>query len=1096
MAQRDKVKELVGRGLNSYHTKSLQQMDRIEKKNKEQNHKISILSNELDNDYLTKTEEGSVISLEHSKEGMVYLDELQGNTLVNYCTDGSKELTLNGDIDVEGTFVTTTEGVDNGKVDVLCEGNTLVNLLPNRELKITCSIDWDGYNAIGRPNETLNVNFGNAIQDVKPNTEYTLIYNVIKRPSSSYYLINNPNTNTVFSSSVKVSHDSPLGINKVKLVTVSDFTGRNILLRQQNSTSRGEIHVKDYMLLEGDWTNKEIPSYFEGMKSVGQDDENGHKIEILSKNKNILSPVKGKKHPCFIKKGTKLVLSEKNSTPSRGGNVMLYDINGKVQWFAIDAGVTTPRYTTTINDIYYIENALDLNGGLEYQVEIATERTSYVPHTLNKKEILMNEPLRGLPSGVKDKKVKIGNKWYIERNCKELVVNTSTQGFSLQYWNGAYDTDNLYAFYLSNSELFGTHPNGLKYQGARPIICDKFPYIEGATSSKTLGIWSGLSSAPPYIGFKLPKNIIDNCEGESVLEKGRNYLKSIGDMKFIVEHINPIYEPLEIEPTLSCYTDITHISNNSIIPCNMKIKNSGYNAIIKPSTLYTVALDTNKSGTIGMNLGGAKATTTNNVATITTPATLADDSLRLYGKDIKGSKVRLLEGDKTNWIPSFFEGMKSSFEDKFDTTDNTYKMEILSNNKNLVSLKSENAYGLVSGGSYEIHSENSLTLKGVKNYNSIKFKQKLKPLTKYYISCDVTLKKGSKATIRFIENRIGVPDAYTTLYNSGSITTNNKVHIEGEFTTKYVTDLAIYPNSAWETTEESELLVENLQISEVVCDFTKNKSNKIQFSSIEPLRKWDRFIFKDNQLMIERNSDIRILNGTENWNIRFNNEGTGYVNYSITDLNVKEVVDYIVKGVPKMNSWSVRNHKGCWIGGVGAIHVSMDIATVSEGIANFKHYLTNNNITIVYKKSTPTYEEIPFELQKIILEGYENGTLFIDTNIPPTATVKYAGETPIVKATKLNKTEVLNNTEDINDNIIPYLCDMDYRVVLLQLTTGNISNISMARLFGSSYEMLKRDIMSKRYSKEEYLERVQSYYELNKVSEDEKIHLLELIERV
>ena len=108
MAQKNKVKELVGRGLNSYHTKALQQMDRIEKKNKEQNHKISILSNELDNDYLTKTEEGSVVSLEHSKEGMVYLDELQGNTLVNYCTDGSKEMTLNGDIDVEGVSVTTT----------------------------------------------------------------------------------------------------------------------------------------------------------------------------------------------------------------------------------------------------------------------------------------------------------------------------------------------------------------------------------------------------------------------------------------------------------------------------------------------------------------------------------------------------------------------------------------------------------------------------------------------------------------------------------------------------------------------------------------------------------------------------------------------------------------------------------------------------------------------------------------------------------------------------------------------------------------------------------------------------------------------------
>ena len=119
----------------------------------------------------------------------------------------------------------------------------------------------------------------------------------------------------------------------------------------------------------------------------------------------------------------------------------------------------------------------------------------------------------------------------------------------------------------------------------------------------------------------------------------------------------------------------------------MKIQNTGYNAIIKPNTLYTVALDTNnKGGTIGMDLGGAKATTTNNVAKITTPATLSDDSLRLYGKGIKGSKVRLLEGDKTNWIPSHFEGMKSSFEDKVQE-DNSYKMEISMNNRNLFSVK-------------------------------------------------------------------------------------------------------------------------------------------------------------------------------------------------------------------------------------------------------------------------------------------------------------------------------------------------------------------------------------------------------------------------
>ena len=127
MAQKDKIKELVGGSLNIYNTKVSEKLDTLEKKNKEQNHKINILTNELDNDYLTKTEEGSVISLDHSKEGMVYIDSLEGNTLVNYCTDGSKELALNGDIDVEGINITLTEGADDGLIDVYLEGNTLVN---------------------------------------------------------------------------------------------------------------------------------------------------------------------------------------------------------------------------------------------------------------------------------------------------------------------------------------------------------------------------------------------------------------------------------------------------------------------------------------------------------------------------------------------------------------------------------------------------------------------------------------------------------------------------------------------------------------------------------------------------------------------------------------------------------------------------------------------------------------------------------------------------------------------------------------------------------------------------------------------------------
>ncbi|SQI03865.1 BppU family phage baseplate upper protein [Clostridium perfringens] len=46
---------------------------------------------------------------------------------------------------------------------------------------------------------------------------------------------------------------------------------------------------KKIMILEGDWTNKEIPSFFEGLKSFGEEEkvEDKYKISILSNGKNL-----------------------------------------------------------------------------------------------------------------------------------------------------------------------------------------------------------------------------------------------------------------------------------------------------------------------------------------------------------------------------------------------------------------------------------------------------------------------------------------------------------------------------------------------------------------------------------------------------------------------------------------------------------------------------------------------------------------------------------------------------------------------------------------------------------------------------------------
>lgn len=1155
MAQKDKVKELVGRGLNSYHTKSLQQMNRIEKKNKEQNHKISILTNELDNDYLTKTEEGSVISLEHSKEGMVYLDELQGNTLVNYCSDGSKEMTLNGDIDVEGTFVTTTEGVDGGKIDVMCEGNTLVNL--NKRFNSTQTSSWDATNSdyvVSVEGQTVDGGVLWYYTYLKPSTTYTMVVNILECTNMGDILLD---SHYSYPPANMITLKKEVGVQKIVFNTKDSFeqVGTSIKIATYGKDTTNKLKISKHMLLlEGDWTDKEIPPYFEGMKSVGECEDN--KIEILSQNKNLFAfnenkPIDLIEGYCesipIYNNGTiyvkPLILNESTPSSYRNGyintnsndfifkpftsykiSVKLDIINNPLNLSVIYAypratnmttlyyNSNTERYEGICSDKYdYSDVASNANAnnrlefrfcGIECNVseimvqEYEDTSTTYVPYSLNKKEILLNEPLRGLPNGIKDRFVKQGGKWYIERNCQKIQVLSTDivtsyrqeENILRQTWTIAFHSNKIpkYTQRVGISNLLPHYT--LQNINAKGLIgFDAYTEQRETFNYNTLYVSVSWSST----------GILETDSEEQKNKKVLNWLVN-NNAEFIIGRDIPTYEEItDIE--LTTYLDTTHISNNSTIPCNMKIQNSGYNSIIKPSTLYTVALDTNKSGTIGINLGGAKVTTTNNVVTITTPATLTDDSLRLYGKGIKGSKVRLLEGDKTNWIPSHFEGMKSSFEDKLQD-NGSYKMEILMNNENLFDItklqddstehhiaKKNNANGF------------TLTRKNTGsgwNYSTWELPFKLKANTKYTISCKINKSNiNSKPCCRLFD--FTLQKDYAMLYSSGkyefTTPTNGYERIK----------LLLYSSIDNVTINEGDTVNFNdIKISEVKNgDFVNHQSNKIQFSFIEPLRGVnddikDRFVFKDNKLMIERNCREVIFNGNTNWSI-----WSSFEDYN----NRKTILFYTsIKGKYTHNCKCDRfyengayntDYEGIKSGGnTNVVWFAIDkIKLNTLDKEGFNAWLRENNVKYCYRLENPIYEEIPFELQKIILEGYENGTLFFDTNIPPTSTVTYAGETPIVKSVRLNKTEVLNNTNDINDNIIPYLMDMDYRVVCLQLQSENINDgVSMARLFGGAYEMLKRDILSKRLTREEYGYRLADYFNAGKLTEEQVRELEDL----
>ena len=903
-------------------------------------------------DYITptiedKVDQGSVISLPEVSEGLIHIDEIEGNTLVNYCTDGAKELTLNGDIDVEGNFVTVTEGADNGLVDVTLEGNTLVNL-----------VDAYYYNT----NIYVRVcSFKEGM--LKPSTKYSAI---ITNPSDEnlcvywneyvfeYAYISIPaHTTKVFTTTTK----SEMEIDE----------NRTLFKNAEEHTQTIQFKA---MLLEGDWTNKEIPQYFEGMKSVGQDDENGHKVEISSRNKNLFDG----ETELGVYNFTDGVTVEDNTNYARTVNY----INVKsIDKITISSNQTTYGFRVYLydtdkkhieNTLVYSNNSLDVseagyirmvyNNTIDkstIQIEEGSTVTDCIPHSSNKKEILLNEPLRGLPNGVKDQIVKIGGKWFVERNCGSIGFNEIINAVVL----GDSTKEETIRFKWKSDVIPSMKPNS-----ASNFYCNNFKYAKYSDDIEGIDIGKDLDCN--ILRSKLQTQDIDG------------FKQWVGNnpTTIIYELATPTYEPLEIEPTLNTYNEVTHLSNNSIIPCNMQIKNTGYNTIIKPSTLYTVALDTNKSGTVVIDLGGMKTVTTNNVVTITTPAILSDDSLRIYGKGIKGSKVRLLEGDKTNWIPSFFEGIQSSFEDKVQD-DGSYKMELLMKNKNLADPKgvydseavNDYLWKLISSsngeyicrGNTENPSNSYAFALGLNLYN-------LKPNTTYCVSYKVN---GLYANARY---------AYKGTNNLWKIPLQIPVSNNIFTTPKGITEVCIglcYKNPTGETVTISEIQVEE---GSERTEYVPYKENKIQFSSIEPLRGineiHDRLVFKDGKLMIERNCKQENMS-----ELKFAGD---------TRDTMKCLI--LFKSKPKAISNIFSNSRGYESATKGQMYVQergdgmtyLWIPTDSMSREEFTSFLNEKNATIVYAKAEPTYEEIPYDLQKIILESYDNGTLFFDTNIPPT----------------------------------------------------------------------------------------------------------------
>lgn len=373
----------------------------------------------------------------------------------------------------------TVEGMT---TDMIVKGRTLQNIINNK----TFTENSGQYNNL--TNEyTFSQDWarGGRTTISKNNTVYTVILKV--KSTSNLVLRLDYDIEVDNSSVATLICEESSAITHYKLIkkTFNTGSGYNNLTLTARNVGNGIVNVKDFMILEGDYTNKPIPEYFEGIKSFGEQED---KISILSSNKNLFnlneigknfnykeiengfeisntedvpSPYASIKKYMFLKKGTytfsysgegtgfvNVAIRSKVNSDSYSGDIkpnipktFTMDSDKEVVvTFYLQGNITTGTYKNKYTNIQLVEGSKSLN---------------YEPYKEDKKDILLSqygfdEGLRGFDLTVYDELNSIRN--VTIKRIEKLVINDINISV-IQDRPNAQNTNWFQTDYISNTTI-------------------------------------------------------------------------------------------------------------------------------------------------------------------------------------------------------------------------------------------------------------------------------------------------------------------------------------------------------------------------------------------------------------------------------------------------------------------------------------------------------------------------------------------------------------------------------------------------------------------------------------------------------------------
>ena len=385
----------------------------------------------------------------------------------------------------------------------ILKGQTLVNLVPKKNIDYTASSDWDGFQALVQ-NSSQSIDQWRTLQDLKPNTKYYISCYVETFDASEgqIYRLNNPtNKTTAFKEILEVK---AIGLHKWVLTSRTEFTEEIfIALRCQNYNARGAIKIRDIMIIEYQegMENWDIP-YFEGMQSV--------KMPVLkTTGKNLFDDNTVFKQG-YVNYMTGGITMTSNATDmitdyipfsNAGEFTISYDGDKRVDIVCYDSnknyinGVAGNGSVVTITEktayiVVMVRNISNVKNRV--QIEKGTQVTPYEPYKTNILTASEDVTLRGI-GDVRDTLDCITRE-KVER-ISEVVLNGS-ENWQVRNFNPNNTECTVFTINFAD-----------KLNSSSLILCDKMPFIgkDVVAAENVEGIYGGGGSISFFINVSNSK---------------------------------------------------------------------------------------------------------------------------------------------------------------------------------------------------------------------------------------------------------------------------------------------------------------------------------------------------------------------------------------------------------------------------------------------------------------------------------------------------------------------------------------------------------------------------------------------------------------